>query len=179
MTATAVANGCHRQRQHRTMPAHSSANLGYARPESGRSAVRPCHRHSSAAHRPRWKAGTRFRNPICARICARDAAGRVETREMQQTRHERPPSVRRGHSGDQRQGETAETHVVWLITQRSEVQILPPLPRPEALSRTEKGPSACGVLTDLLLDLASGRLAQLATVRLGGDCRRGELPAND
>ena len=39
--------------------------------------------------------------------------------------------------------ETWETRVVWLITQRSEVQI-PPLPRPEALSRTEKRPSACG-----------------------------------
>jgi antitoxin YefM len=29
------------------------------------------------------------------------------------------------------------------------VQIPPPLPRPEALSRTEKGPSACLVLMDL------------------------------
>ena len=27
-------------------------------------------------------------------ICAQDAAGRVETRETPQTRHERPPSVR-------------------------------------------------------------------------------------
>ena len=40
--------------------------------------------------------------------------------------------------------ETLETHVILLITQRSRVQIPPPLPRPEALSRTEKGPSACG-----------------------------------
>ena len=44
--------------------------------------------------------------------------------------------------------ETGETCVVWLITQRSRVQIPPPLPRPEAPSRTEKGPSACGLLTD-------------------------------
>jgi hypothetical protein len=34
-----------------------------------------------------------------------------------------------------------------LITQRSRVQIPPPLPRPEALSRTEKGPFACGLCT--------------------------------
>jgi hypothetical protein len=38
--------------------------------------------------------------------------------------------------------ETWETCVVVLITQRSRVQIPPPLPRPEALSRTEKGPFA-------------------------------------
>ena len=42
-----------------------------------------------------------------------------------------------------------ETHVVWLITQRSRVQIPPSPPRSEALSRTEKGPSACGLRTDL------------------------------
>jgi len=36
--------------------------------------------------------------------------------------------------------ETREAHVVWLITQRSEVQILPPLPRPEALFRIGRGP---------------------------------------
>jgi hypothetical protein len=36
--------------------------------------------------------------------------------------------------------------VVVLITQRSRVQIPPPLPRPEALFRTEKGPSACSDL---------------------------------
>ena len=37
-----------------------------------------------------------------------------------------------------------ETRVVWLITQRSRVQIPPPLPRPEALSRTEQDISADG-----------------------------------
>ncbi len=41
---------------------------------------------------------------------------------------------------DQRLSGTAETRVVVLITQRSRVQIPPPLPSPEALSRTEKGP---------------------------------------
>jgi hypothetical protein len=33
--------------------------------------------------------------------------------------------------------ETGKTYVGWLITQRSQVQILPPLPRSEAVSRTE------------------------------------------
>src|SRR5437762_3428550 len=53
----------------------------------------------------------------------------------------------RGQQDDWRLPETAETCVVWLITQRSRVQIPPPLPRPEALSRTEKGPSACSSRT--------------------------------
>jgi DDE_Tnp_1-associated len=58
-------------------------------------------------------------------------------------RHRRRPSE--GFAWSARRGgtpETWETCVVVLITQRSEVQILPPLPRPEALSRTEKEPSA-------------------------------------
>ncbi len=80
--------------------------------------------------------------PICARICARDTAGQAGTGEMQKARGDFMPQVRRGQRGDWRLPETAETNVVWLITQRSRVQIPPPLPRPEALSRTEKGPSA-------------------------------------
>jgi hypothetical protein len=60
----------------------------------------------------------RFANLICARICAQDATGRVETGETQRTRHERPPSVRQGQRGNQRPRETAETDVVWLITPR-------------------------------------------------------------
>lgn len=60
----------------------------------------------------------RFTNLICARICAQDAVGRVETRETQRTKHERPPSVRQGQRGNQRPRETAETDVVGLITQR-------------------------------------------------------------
>jgi len=44
-----------------------------------------------------------------------------------------------------------ETRVVWLITQRSRVQIPPPLPRcrSEAFSRTGKGPSAFTLCTEL------------------------------
>jgi antitoxin YefM len=44
---------------------------------------------------------------------------------------------------------TWETYVVWLITQRSRVQISPLLPRPEAGSRTENRPLACLMLTNL------------------------------
>jgi hypothetical protein len=66
---------------------------------------------------------------ICARICARDAAGRAETGETQQARRDRPPPVRRGQRGNEKPPETVETGVVRLITQRSQVQILPPLPR--------------------------------------------------
>jgi hypothetical protein len=64
---------------------------------------------------------------ICARICARDAAGQAETGETQKAREDFIPQVCRGQRGDQRQPETAETNVVWLITQRSRVQIPPPL----------------------------------------------------
>src|SRR6266487_4183771 len=84
-------------------------------------------------------------NQICARICARDAVGQVETREMRRDPPRILTPVRRGQHGDLRPPGTAETRVVWLITQRSRVQIPPPLPRPEALPRTEKGPSACGL----------------------------------
>jgi hypothetical protein len=37
-----------------------------------------------------------------------------------------------------------------LITQRSQVQILPPLPRQEALFRTGRGPFACSLCTDFV-----------------------------
>ena len=111
-------------------------------------------------------------NQICARICAQDAAGRLETRETQRAGYERPPSVLRDQRGDQRRCETAETDVVWLITQRSRVQIPPPLPRPEALSRTEKGPFACGVCTDLRTGACSSR----ALTR--SDLHRGERTAD-
>ena len=102
----------------------------------------------------------------CARICAQDAAGRGETRETPQTQHERSPSVLRGQRGDQRRRETAETHVVWLITQRSRVQIPPPLPslQVRGLFRSWKGPSACAVCTELCT-----RPLRRAAVATGGE----------
>jgi hypothetical protein len=86
---------------------------------------------------------------ICARICARDAAGHAETEKTQQDWDDFMPLVRRGQRGNQRRRETAETHVVWLITQRARVQIPPPLPIPQVrgLSRSWKRPLACWVLT--------------------------------
>jgi len=57
-------------------------------------------------------------NQICARICARDAVGQVETRETRRDPSRIPTRVRRGQHGDLRPPGTAETHVVWLITQR-------------------------------------------------------------
>jgi hypothetical protein len=53
-------------------------------------------------------------------------------------------AVSSADTGLRGRGESAWTGAGLLITQRSRVQIPPPLPRPEALSRTEKGPSACG-----------------------------------
>ncbi len=41
-------------------------------------------------------AGQALSNQICARICAQDAAGRVETWETHRARPKRPPPVRRG-----------------------------------------------------------------------------------
>ena len=55
---------------------------------------------------------------ICARICARDAAGQAETGKTQKTRDDFMPHVCRGQRGDWRLPETTETRVVWLITQR-------------------------------------------------------------
>ena len=56
--------------------------------------------------------------PICARICARDAAGRIETGEMPTLDTDAAPPVDRGQFDDWRRSETPGTHVVWVITQR-------------------------------------------------------------
>ncbi len=58
------------------------------------------------------------RKLICARICARDAAGHAETGETQKAWDDFIPPVCRGQRSDRRLSETEETHVVWLITQR-------------------------------------------------------------
>jgi len=66
---------------------------------------------------------------------------------MAKARHEGVSPVRRGQRGHRRRPETPETHVVWLITQRSRVQIPPPLPGLKVGSRTENRPSACSLCT--------------------------------
>jgi hypothetical protein len=72
-------------------------------------------------------------------------------------------SVVRSRSG------TAETGVVVLITQRSQVQILPPLPNVQVrgLFRLWKRPSCCGVLTSLLTALPPRDVSALLTVPPG------------
>ena len=110
-------------------------------------------------HSPRTAATRRLgrrRKPqinhlFCEPICKPDKARQFETGETEPTERDPICHVRRCHRTRERLPETAETRVVWLITQRSRVQIPPPppLPRPEALSRTEKGPSARGPLMDL------------------------------
>jgi hypothetical protein len=62
---------------------------------------------------------TRNENPFCKPICKPDATGRAETGETQKLPEDCAASVGRGQRGDQRKPETPETHVVWLITQRS------------------------------------------------------------
>src|SRR5271169_5148140 len=56
-----------------------------------------------------------------------------------------------GQHGNYRLLETAEMPVVWLMTQRSRVQIPPPLliSQVRGLFRSWKGPSACAVCTEL------------------------------
>jgi hypothetical protein len=78
--------------------------------------------------------------PFCKPLCKPDASGRCETGEMQKNRDNLTPPIRTGQRDDQRLPETAETYVVVLITQRSEVQILPPLPGETVLRTLSGGP---------------------------------------
>ena len=85
------------------------------------------------------RAETRINSLFCKPICKPDAARQLETGETDPTERDGTGPVRRGHYVRERLPGTSETNVVWLITQRSRVQIPPPLPRPEALSRQRKG----------------------------------------
>src|SRR6266487_1777577 len=69
-----------------------------------------------------------FSDQVCARDCARDIARRVETGGRCRLDANAAPPACRGQLGGERPSGTAETGVVCLITQRSQVQILPPLP---------------------------------------------------
>jgi hypothetical protein len=72
---------------------------------------------------------------LCTHLCT----GQAETGQMQKSLDSFMPQVCRGQHGHQRQPGTSETGVAWLITQRSRVQIPPPLPRSEAPFRTGRG----------------------------------------
>ena len=61
---------------------------------------------------------SQLRNQICARICARDAAGHPEMGETRKPGDDFAEQACRGQDDDWRRPETAETGVVWLITQR-------------------------------------------------------------
>src|SRR6266852_4216864 len=61
----------------------------------------------------------RLENPqVTNPICARDAAGRIETGEMPTLDTDAAAPVDRGQRDEWRQSERSETNVVWLITQR-------------------------------------------------------------
>jgi hypothetical protein len=111
----------------------------------------------------------------CKPICKPDATEWDETEETEQNERAVLIPVRRGHRIRERLCETRETYVALLITQRSRVQIPPPLPRREALSRTEKGPLACG----LSRILCTGGRSSSAFARLVGDFYRSERATDD
>jgi hypothetical protein len=90
--------------------------------------------------RPSERRKPQVKNGFCKPIRKPDVAGQAETGEMQKARHDFAPEVGQGQRGDQRLPETAETYVGRLITQRSEVQILPPLPGKTALRNSSGGP---------------------------------------
>jgi hypothetical protein len=84
--------------------------------------------------------------PICARVCARDVAGQAETGETQSARGDCMQQVCRGQRGYWRLSETAETNVVWLITQGSGVfRECPHLSLTQAVE--PEGFGGCGVVT--------------------------------
>jgi hypothetical protein len=113
VTATAAANGY----PQRPATAHNArtirTNLGYVRPEKQTVGSSPGGPRTLEGRNPQ------FRNPICARICARDAAGQTEIGETRKTRNNLVAHACRGQRDDERLFETQETRVVWLITQRS------------------------------------------------------------
>ena len=85
--------------------------------------------------------GSAGQEPVCKPICKPDAAGQLETGETWKDRVDFAAQVGRGRRDDQRLPETPETHVARLITQRSRVQIPPPLlsSRSEASSDHGRG----------------------------------------
>jgi hypothetical protein len=86
---------------------------------------------------------------FCKPICKPDPARQYETGETEPTERNGICLVRRDHHVRERLLETPETHVVWLITQRSRVQIPPPLPslQVKGLFRSRRRPLLTLVLT--------------------------------
>ena len=76
---------------------------------------------------------------FCKPICKPDAARQRGKGETEPTERDVTRPVRRGHRNRERLPETAETRVVWLITQRSRVQIPPPLQRQRPFLEQREG----------------------------------------
>jgi hypothetical protein len=84
--------------------------------------------------------GQALSNPICVRdVAGRLKRGRRRRPGMNVCRPSLRPTWRPETPRDGRDGRR--------MAHNPEVQIPPPLPRPEAFSRTEKGPLACGLRT--------------------------------
>ena len=95
---------------------------------------------------------TQSSNAACSRWSSASSANGIANGTWRdRARRHATPATRRDHVPGRRgragTGETPETGVVWLITQRSQVQILPPLPGQRPLPILE-GASACRVLTE-------------------------------
>jgi hypothetical protein len=127
----------------RALDTTATAQGSAAIERTGRGGTRPQGRSEKRA-KPQASSG------ICKRICKRDSAARPETGETPRADGDGAEPIVRGQRHHRRRPETAETYVVLLITQRSQVQILPPLPSSEAGSELRIRPLACLVLTDLL-----------------------------
>ena len=123
-----------------------------------------------------------IRSLLCKPICKPDAAGPAETGETQKAGDDLAPYVCRGQYGDLRLPETVETHVVWLITQRSRVQIPPPLliSAGRALSRQGEGlfrDRECDQRKAPVRYAAAGQVRQAATQRDSAEPDRRHRPA--
>jgi hypothetical protein len=86
-----------------------------------------------------------IKNLLCKPICKRDTVEQGGTRKTRRAVGAVDPLVSRGHRVRERPPEMPETGVVVLITQRSQVQILPPLLNQQVrgLFRFRERPSCC------------------------------------
>ena len=95
----------------------------------------------------RWSAdrsSTTEGRALCTGLCTRHHATSRAERDTRARDGDTGPGISRGHHGSQRLAGTPETGVVVLITQRSQVQILPPLPLPPLPIRRSEASSDSG-----------------------------------
>jgi hypothetical protein len=98
-------------------PKHRTTSDGYATDRAGL-LIRGLQESATGA-------GTADQELLCKPICKPDTARQRETGETEPTEREGVSPIRRGRRGCERRPETSKTRVVWLITQRSRVQIPP------------------------------------------------------